>query len=279
MRLLFTSILALCATSLLVGCVGPEPTGPARYGSQVESPKRPNNFSQKQYYSSAPNKSGQFQNAQQPQLRRDSFQSQQFRTWIDSDPIYRLLPGDQLNVFVYSAPELNQTLIVGPDGRVVMPLAQPVMAANLSIEQLEQKLRMALSSQLVDPELELSPLTYGSQRIFVGGEVGQGGIYELPGQIGVLEAVFMAGGFTNTSKTKHVVLVRRHPSGAPMMKVIDVRSVLRGKSHADSMPLQRGDVIYVPRSTIGNINLFMQQYIRDALPITFGLTYDIGQQF
>ncbi|PHR57763.1 MAG: polysaccharide export protein [Robiginitomaculum sp.] len=279
MRLIFSPMIALCITSMLVGCVGPEPTGSARYGSQVKPTKKPNNFSQKQYYSSAPNQSGQFQNAQQPQLRRNSFQSGQFRTWVDSDPIYRLLPGDQLNVFVYSAPELNQTLIVGPDGRVVMPLAQPVMAANLSIEQLEQKLRQALSSQLVDPELELSPLTYGSQRIFIGGDVVQGGIFELPGQIGVMEAVFMAGGFTNTAKTKQVVLVRRHPSGMPMMKVIDVRSVLRGKSHADTTPLQRGDVIYVPRSTIGNINLFMQQYIRDALPITFGLTYNIGQQF
>lgn len=222
--------------------------------------------------------SPQRQPYQRSHLRRNSFEPGQFRTWVETDPEYLMLPGDQLNVFVYSAPELNQTLIVGPDGRVVMPLARPIMAANLTIEQLEQRLRDALQNQLVDPDVELSPLSYGSQRIFVGGEVGQPGIYELPGQIGTLEAVFMAGGFTNTSKSKNVVLVRRHPSGAPMIKVINLKSLLNNAKHTDMTPLRRGDVIYVPRSTIGNINLFMQQYIRDALPITFGLTYDLARQ-
>jgi len=208
-------------------------------------------------------------------LRRNSFQPSQFQTWVNSDPIYRLLPGDQLNVFVYSAPELNQTLIVGPDGRVVMPLAQPVMAANLTVEQLEQRLSHALSSQLIDPKLELAPLSYGSQRIFVGGEVNQPGIFELPGQIGTLEAIFIAGGFTDVAKTKRVVLVRRHPNGAPMMKIINLKSLLNERAMTDMTPLQRGDVIYVPRSTIGDINIFMQQYIRDALPINFALTYNL----
>ncbi|MBL4616850.1 MAG: polysaccharide export protein [Robiginitomaculum sp.] len=212
---------------------------------------------------------------QKPNLRRNSLNQGQFRAWVESDPIYLLLPGDQLNVFVYSAPELNQTLIVGPDGRVVMPLARPIMAANLTIEQLEQRLSVALSSQLIDPKLELSPIAFGSQRIFVGGQVAQPGIFELPGQIGTLEAIMMAGGFSNTAKTKNVILVRRHPSGSPMLKVIDLKSLLGRGMRTDMTPLQRGDVIYVPRSTIGNINLFMQQYIRDALPVTFGLTYNL----
>lgn len=213
-------------------------------------------------------------------LRRHSFQPGQFRKWVDSDPQYRLLPGDQLSVFVYSAPELNQTLIVGPDGRVSMPLADhPIMAANLTIDQLEQRLRVALSKQLVDPSLEITPKAFGSQRIFIGGEVTKPGIYELPGQIGVTEAVMMAGGFTNSARTKQVVLVRRHPSGAPMMKVINVNALLHHGAASDMVPLRRGDVIYVPRSTIANINLFMQQYIRDAIPVTFGFYYDVAQAF
>ncbi len=270
-------LISLCTLAILGACAGPNtpsrqqmaPRGHTQYGAQADRPSANPNFS---------NRNAIRKTSHKPNLRRNGFQAGQFRTWIDTDPMYRLLPGDQLNVFVYSAPELNQTLIVGPDGRVIMPLARPIMAANLSIEQLEQKLRTALAQELVNPDLELSPLSYGSQRIFVGGEVGQSGIYELPGQIGTLEAIMMAGGFTNNSKTKQIVLVRRHPSGAPMMKLIDVRSVLKQASTADMTPLRRGDVIYVPRSTIANINLFMQQYIRDALPITFGLTYDLAQQ-
>lgn len=199
-----------------------------------------------------------------------------FRTWRDSDPQYRLLPGDQLDIIVYSAPELSRLLLVGPDGRVQMPLAPPVMAANLTIGQLEQRLRTALSSQLVNPNVEITPRTFGSQRIFVGGEVAQGGVFDLPGQIGVMEAVMMAGGFRTSAKTTRVVLIRRHPDGGPMMKVINLKSVLHKGASDDLMPLQRGDVVFVPRSGIANLNLFMQQYIRDALPINFSLSYYLG---
>ncbi len=199
-----------------------------------------------------------------------------FRTWRDSDPQYRLLPGDQLDIIVYSAPELSRLLLVGPDGRVQMPLAPPVMAANLTIGQLEQKLRKALSSQLINPNVEITPRAFGSQRIYVGGEVGQPGVFELPAQIGVMEAVMMAGGFRNTARTNKVVLIRRHPDGGPMMKIINLKSVLHKGANADTTPLQRGDVVFVPRSGIANLNLFMQQYIRDALPVSFSLSYYLG---
>ncbi len=199
-----------------------------------------------------------------------------FRTWQNSDPQYRLLPGDQLDIIVYSAPELSRLLLVGPDGRVQMPLAPAIMAANLTIEQLKFRLRNALSTQLIDPNVEITPRAFGSQRIYVGGEVGQPGIQELPGQIGVLEAVMMAGGMRDTAKSSRVILVRRHPDGGPMLKIINLKAVLHKGAPEDILPLQRGDVVFVPRSNIAEVNLFMRQYIRDALPISFGFTYDLS---
>ena len=49
-----------------------------------------------------------------------------------------------------------------------------------------------------------------------------------------------------------------------------VRSCLPG-----SRALQRYDVVYVPRSRISQVNLFMQQYVRDALPVQFSFYYDL----
>ncbi|MBL1430101.1 MAG: polysaccharide export protein [Robiginitomaculum sp.] len=271
MKITYFTAISLVFLLVLAGCVEPNPQN-QYYSMSAPAPQNrvmPRQNSQSEY------KFPQTTEAKRPSLRRNSLDQGQFRAWVESDPIYLLLPGDQLNVFVYSAPELNQTLIVGPDGRVVMPLARPIMAANLTIEQLEQRLSVALSNQLIDPKLELAPVAFGSQRIFVGGEVGQPGIFELPGQIGTLEAIMMAGGFTDMAKTKNVILVRRHPSGSPMLKVIDLKSLLGRGARTDMTPLRRGDVIYVPRSTIGNINIFMQQYIRDALPVTFGVNYNL----
>ena len=35
------------------------------------------------------------------------------------------------------------------------------------------------------------------------------------------------------------------------------------------MPLRRFDIIYVPRTDIANAGLFVQQYIRNVVPIEF----------
>lgn len=215
-------------------------------------------------------------NFNQADFNQAGFNQAGFRQWQDTDPQYRLLPGDQLDIIVYSAPELSRLLLVGPDGRVQMPLAPAVMAANLTIEQLETNLETALASQLIDPNVEITPRGFGSQRIFVGGQVSQPGIFELPGQIGVLEAVMMAGGPLETATTRKVVVVRRHPGGGTMMKVVNINDVIHRGGQGDRQPLQRGDVIVVPRSNIAKLNLFIRQYIRDALPISFGLTYDLS---
>jgi polysaccharide export outer membrane protein len=42
-------------------------------------------------------------------------------------------------------------------------------------------------------------------------------------------------------------------------------------------PLHRFDVVYVTRKAIADENLFMKQFIRDALPIDFSLFYDVTE--
>ena len=48
-----------------------------------------------------------------------------YATWSDDEPQYRLYPGDELDVAVPSAPELNKTVTVQPDGRIMLPLVAP----------------------------------------------------------------------------------------------------------------------------------------------------------
>lgn len=203
-----------------------------------------------------------------------------FQQWIDYEPQYLLYPGDQLDIVVHSAPELSRTLTVGPDGRIVMPMARPVMAAGRSMEQLERRLEKELSTQLRDPKLDITPRAYGPQRVFVGGQVGQQGTYELPGPIGVLEAVTMAGGFLPSSKRREVAVLRRAPNGGLMIRVVNLKSGMRDPYlFNDTIQLRRHDVVFVPRSEISEVNLFIQQYIRDALPVDFSASYNLGDGF
>lgn len=201
-----------------------------------------------------------------------------YATWDESEPLYRLYPGDTLDVSVLSAPELNRTVTVAPDGRISMPLVPPVMAADRSTFELEQALSSAYGSQLLRPQVSVGINKAVSLKVFVGGEVTNPGVYDMPGDIDALQAVVMAGGFKVSAKRDKVIIIRRSVGGRPMMRTADLRKAAFQAVGADAVPLRRFDVIYVPRTTIANIGLFMQQYFRDGLPIQFNYALN-GNQF
>ncbi len=199
---------------------------------------------------------------------KPSFPDIGYATWRQDEPAYRLYPGDVLDVTVPSAPELNRTVTVEPDGRISLPLIAPAMAADRSVPELQQRLTEAYSTQLVHSDIQVDVKTATPLRVFVGGEVGKPGVYDMPGDIDALQAVMMAGGFTTLARTNQVVIVRRGSNGL-MMRTADLRRATFHAGQADAVPLRRFDVVYVPRTTIANLGLFVQQYIRDVVPIQF----------
>jgi polysaccharide export outer membrane protein len=194
-----------------------------------------------------------------------------YATWTDDEPQYRLYPGDEIDVSVPSAPELNKTVTVQPDGRVMLPLLAPQMAAGRSAPELEQALGEAYASQLLRPGVTVvvraQPL-----KVFVGGEVGKAGVYDMPGDMDALRAIIEAGGFQDSAKRSSVVIIRRSRDGRPMMRTVNFDKPLQSGGHADLVPLRRFDIIYVPKTGLANIGVVMGQ-LRNALPISFSYAF------
>ena len=201
-----------------------------------------------------------------------------YATRQETEPEYRLYPGDQVDVTVLSAPELNRSVAVQPDGRITLPLVAPVMAADRTIPQVEAMLAGAYAPQLVRPEVSISLKQAQPLRIFVGGEVDRPGIYDMPGDIDALQAVVMAGGFKTSAAMGDVVIIRRGPGGVPMARVANLRAFTRDPGSTDAVPLRRFDVVFVPRKAISEVALFVQQYLRDPLPVQFSYVVN-GQAF
>lgn len=193
-----------------------------------------------------------------------------------ADAPYLLAPGDKIEVIVHTAPELSRELVVAPDGRIRMPLAEPLMVMARTPDEVAAALRDALSSELRDPDLDVVATEFASQKVFVGGEVREPGMFDLPGQIDPFQAIVMAGGLTRDAKAKDVLLIRRLPGGEVTSRLVDVRAGLRDPALATWLPLRRFDVVYVPRTGISEQNQFVQQYVRDALPVQFSLFYDVS---
>lgn len=189
-------------------------------------------------------------------------------------PAYRFYPGDEIEITVFSAPELSRTVTVAPDGRVALPMLPPVMAADLTAQELHDALVAAYAPHLRVPELSVTPRSFASRQIFVGGEVARPGIYEMPANMDAFQAVMLAGGFLPTARRGEVLVLSR-ASGQASVTSVDLSPRAMRRGFADAAPLQRYDVVYVPRSPIAQVNLFMQQYVRDALPVQFSFYYDL----
>ncbi len=202
-----------------------------------------------------------------------------FQRWVDYEPQYKFYPGDQIDMVVQSAPELSRTLTIAPDGRISIPMGGTIMAAGRTVPWLEQAIRNELAKQLVDPTTAITNRSFAAQNIYVGGQVTQQGTYALSGPIGSLEAIIMAGGFLPSAKTREVAILRRAPNGGLMMRIIDHKRGLNNvRSYADNMQLRRGDIIFVPRNSLSEVGVFVQQ-IRGALPVDIGLSYNLGDNF
>lgn len=194
--------------------------------------------------------------------------------YSDETPAYRFFPGDEVEVTIFSAPELSRTATIGPDGRLALPLIGAVRAADLTAEELRDALVSAYAVHLRMPELTVTPHSYASRQVFVGGEVARPGIYEMPANMDALQAVALAGGFLPSAHRRDVLVLSR-TTGVTTVTEVDLSMRAMRNGLPDARPLQRYDVVYVPRSRISQVNLFMQQYVRDALPVQFSFYYDL----
>jgi polysaccharide export outer membrane protein len=86
----------------------------------------------------------------------------------------------------------------------------------------------------------------------------------------------MAGGFATTAKSSRVAVMRRAPNGGMMMRTVNIGRGMRNMGqYNDVLQLRRGDIVFVPRTRLAEVAIWMQTF-RDALPVDFNLSYQVG---
>ncbi|PYR77259.1 MAG: polysaccharide export protein [Acidobacteria bacterium] len=190
---------------------------------------------------------------------------------------YVLQAGDEIAVRVFNHMELDDRVQIRPDGRVSLLLANEVQAAGLTSRQLDDVLTERFSRLYRDAEVSVIVRTFAGNKVYVAGEVGQPGVLPIVGRFTALTAVLQAGGFKNTARTDYVILLRNR-EGKPAVARLNLRSVLAGGS--GDVNLQPFDVVYVPKSAIAKVDQFVDQYIRQLIPIgtNAGFTYVLPRE-
>jgi protein involved in polysaccharide export with SLBB domain len=179
---------------------------------------------------------------------------------------YLLQVGDTIGVRFYNNTDLNEELVVRPDGQISLQLIGDVAAAGRTPAELGAALQEAYRGELAVPRVTVIVRSNSGQRIHVGGEVEEAGVFALSGGLTAFRAIQEAGGFRTTAHRKQVILIRRDDNGRAVGYTIDMRPIANGEQPQEDVPLHASDVVFVPRSKIANVNLFVEQYITNNIP-------------
>jgi polysaccharide export outer membrane protein len=156
---------------------------------------------------------------------------------------YRLGPEDVIDVFVWKEPDLSATVVVRPDGRISLPLANELDASGKTAAQLQQEITEKLKRYITEPVVNVMVKQINSLKISVLGEVRKPDVYRIKNRITVLDAIAMAGGFTDLARPTRVVVLRKTSAGEQRIK-INVNQVVADE-HADPFYLEPLDTVYV----------------------------------
>lgn len=173
------------------------------------------------------------------------------------DPRYRLCKDDVVDLSFPLTPEYNQTVSVQPDGFITLRGVGDIHAEGQTIPELNRAIRAAYTKVLHEPIINIELKDFEKPYFIAGGELGRPGRYELRGDTTVTQAVAIAGGFTESSKHSEVWLFRRVSDEWAEAQKLDVKKMLSHGDLREDVHLRPGDMLYVPKNTLGKIRRFI----------------------
>jgi protein involved in polysaccharide export with SLBB domain len=188
---------------------------------------------------------------------------------------YRVQINDVLEFLFFKNTELNQTQTVGPDGMVSLQLIGSVQVVGRTVEDITGEVTKRYAKELVQPQVTVAVKEFSGLKVYVGGEVNQPGMQVYRGGLTALQAVVAAGGFKTTASLSSVVLIHKGPQGEPVAALVDLSRVLKHAEVERDVALAPADIVFVPRSGIANVNLFVEQYFKNNLPIPIFLGFNV----
>jgi polysaccharide biosynthesis/export protein len=170
---------------------------------------------------------------------------------------YVLRPGDTLELQYRLTSDLNQTVLVQPDGFINLNVAGDVYVKGLTIKQAHDLILEKDSARLNNPELNLILKDFTHPTITVAGEVRGPGKIELKESTTALGAIMSTGGFTGNAKSGQVLVFRKAGEGFVEVRQLNLSKIKKNADLERDMDLQPGDVVFVPRDRISTIQHYM----------------------
>ncbi|WP_281300093.1 MULTISPECIES: XrtA/PEP-CTERM system exopolysaccharide export protein [unclassified Iodidimonas] len=165
-------------------------------------------------------------------------------------PLYRIGPGDSLNIFVWRNPDLASNALVRPDGRITLPLIDDLEAAGKTPTELARDIEGALSVFVQDPLVTVMVTGFVGtfeQQVRVVGAAANPSAIPYRANMTLLDVMIAVGGLTEFAAGNRATLVR-WVDGEQKEYRVRLDSLLKsGNISANTMVLP-GDILIIPET-------------------------------
>jgi polysaccharide biosynthesis/export protein VpsN len=205
------------------------------------------------------------------------FSAEEQASWqAASNSAYRLNTGDIISIDFKFMNEMDKrNLHVLPDGTISVLGLEGVHVKGLTLAEVDSIATEAYAADIKEPDLAIVVEKIARQLIYVLGEVKMPGSYDIStGQPGIFQSISMAGGFSSGANTKEVVIARVTSEGF-QYRLANLSNLNSAQTLELAMlDIRPNDVIFVPRSGLGDLRHFSQTFLSSALNVT-GLFWDV----
>lgn len=178
---------------------------------------------------------------------------------------YQLGPGDEIALDFGARTELNGKRVVGPDGRITLPLAGSIAVADKTRDQAAVAILAQVGKYYQNLTVTVGVEKYTSNRVLVLGAVEHPGILQFDSPPTLLEAITRGGGLGpggSESQAKLPAVPERCAiyRGSDQVMWVDLKGLLNSGNSLADIRLRRDDVVYVPStqdrfvSVLGQVN-------------------------
>lgn len=195
---------------------------------------------------------------------------------IDGIPMYRIGPGDVLDILVTRGATQDKTqAVVRANGRISV-LQGEVNVDGLTVEQAASEIIRSLSRFFRQPSVDVSVKEYNSKKISIlgaMGSTGRGAVLPLTGRTTLIEAIARVGGFGPTARTEEIRITRGDKT-----YTVNMFQYLQEAERAQDVILDAGDTILIPERTRDEEQrVFVLGEVKSPGPVPFRPRMTMGQ--
>ncbi len=160
---------------------------------------------------------------------------------VAADMTYRIGTDDVLAISVSDVKDLDQVVVVRPDGRITLQLVGEVQARGLTVAELSERLNELYAKSVRAAQVTVAVREIRSRPIFFVGGVVKPGPMQLTQELTLLQAVSVVGGFAPTADLESAFVLR----GNERIPVDFVKLIQRGDL-SQNIKLAPGDTVVIP---------------------------------